>query len=98
MSYRFATMPTDTVLPAQAARVFFDGIFAEPRLSHPEGVAVGPDGWIWCGSENGEILRIAPDGSHAERSPRPAASRSASPSMETVRSSPATSSMRRSSG
>jgi sugar lactone lactonase YvrE len=46
--------------------VFFDGVFSEPRLQHPEGVAVGPDGWVWCGSENGQILRVAPDGSHIE--------------------------------
>jgi sugar lactone lactonase YvrE len=46
--------------------VLFDGIFSEPRLQHPEGVAVGPDGWIWCGSENGQILRVAPDGSQIE--------------------------------
>ena len=48
------------VLPPDRARVLFDGVFTEPRLQHPEGVAVGPDGWIWCGSENGEILRIDP--------------------------------------
>lgn len=48
-------------------RVFFDGIWSEPRLSHPEGVAVGPDGWIWCGNQDGEICRIAPDGSRIER-------------------------------
>ena len=52
-----------TVLPLERASVLFDGIFSEPRLQHPEGVAVGPDGWIWCGSENGQILRLAPDGS-----------------------------------
>ncbi len=46
--------------------MFFDGIFTEPRLQHPEGVAIGPDGSVWCGSENGEVLRIAPDGSRAE--------------------------------
>jgi sugar lactone lactonase YvrE len=55
-----------TVLPMDRARVFFDGVFSEPRLQHPECVAVGPDGWIWCGSENGQIMRIAPDGSHIE--------------------------------
>lgn len=48
-------------------RVFFDGIWSEPRLSHPEGVAVGPDGWIWCGNQDGDICRIAPDGSSIER-------------------------------
>src|SRR5690348_5571311 len=55
------------VLPMDRANVFFDGIFSEPRLQHPEGVAIGPDGWIWCGSENGEVLRIRPDGSAIER-------------------------------
>jgi gluconolactonase len=55
-----------TVLPASRAAVFFDGTFSTPRLQHPEGVAVGPDGWVWCGSENGQILRIAPDGSGIE--------------------------------
>ena len=66
MSYHFATAEK-TVLPADRARVFFDGIFSDPRLQHPEGVAVGPDGWIWCGSENGEILRIDPNGETIER-------------------------------
>ena len=62
---RFGTAER-TVLPAEAAQVFFQGIFATPRLQHPEGVAVGPDGAVWCGSENGQILRIAPDGSAIE--------------------------------
>lgn len=48
-------------LDASRATVFFDGTFSAPRLQHPEGVAVGPDGFIWCGSENGQILRITPD-------------------------------------
>ncbi|MEM7026010.1 MAG: SMP-30/gluconolactonase/LRE family protein [Pseudomonadota bacterium] len=56
-----------TVLPRDRASVFFDGVFGDPRLQHPEGVAVGPDGWIWCGSENGEVLRIDPGGSKIER-------------------------------
>ena len=55
-----------TVLPQSRAAVLFDGPFTTPRLQHPEGVAVGPDGWIWAGSENGRILRIAPDGSTIE--------------------------------
>ncbi len=55
-----------TVLPMARAAVFFDGVFSEPRLQHPEGVAIGPDGWVWCGSENGQILRIAPDASRIE--------------------------------
>ncbi len=55
-----------TALPMTRATVFFDGIFTTPRLQHPECVAIGPDGFVWCGSENGEIMRIAPDGSAIE--------------------------------
>jgi sugar lactone lactonase YvrE len=65
MKHSFSTA-LSTVLPIERAVVFFDGTFSEPRLQHPEAVAIGPDGWIWCGSENGEILRIAPDGSRIE--------------------------------
>jgi hypothetical protein len=65
MTHSFSTAPS-TVLPIERAVVLFDGTFSEPRLQHPEAVAIGPDGWIWCGSENGEILRIAPDGSRIE--------------------------------
>ena len=63
---RFATAE-QPVLGLARASVHFDGIFSEPRLAHPECVAIGPDGWIWCGSETGDILRIAPDGSTIER-------------------------------
>ena len=59
--YRFATAEAP-VLPMERASILFDGTFSDPRLQHPEGVAVGPDGWVWCGSEIGQILRIAPDG------------------------------------
>ena len=62
---RFATAETP-VLPPERASVFFDGIFSIPRLQHPEGVAVGPGGEVWCGSENGQILKIARDGSRIE--------------------------------
>src|SRR3954454_7205424 len=47
-------------------RFFCDGATSEPRLSHPEGVAVHPDGSVWCGGELGQIYRIAPDGSDRE--------------------------------
>ena len=50
------------LLDMKAASVFFDGIFATPRLAHPEGVAVHADGSVWCGTENGDLLRIAADG------------------------------------
>ena len=63
--FHFATAASP-VLPMERARVFFDGVFSAPRLQHPEGVAVGPDGWIWCGTKNGQIMRVAPDGSHIE--------------------------------
>ena len=65
MEHRFTTGAA-TVLPQSRARVLFDGVFSEPRLQHPEGLAVGPDGWIWCGSENGQILRLSPDGDRIE--------------------------------
>lgn len=55
------------LLDISAARVFFDGIFSTPRLAHPEGVAVHADGSVWCGTETGDLLRIAPDGSGVTR-------------------------------
>jgi sugar lactone lactonase YvrE len=54
-------------LPISAARVFFEGVFSEPRVAHPEGVAIHADGSVWCGTEWGEIIRIAADGSRHER-------------------------------
>jgi sugar lactone lactonase YvrE len=77
MTHRFATAEK-TVLPEQRAHVFFDGIFTEPRLQHAECVAIGPDGHVWCGSENGEVLRIPPDGSRCERRSLPTPESSAS--------------------
>lgn len=55
------------LLDISAARVFFDGIFTTPRVAHPEGVAVHKDGSVWCGTENGDLLRIAADGASFER-------------------------------
>lgn len=46
--------------------VLCDGAVTEPRLSHPEGVAVDAAGNIWCGGDRGEIYRVAPDGSTRE--------------------------------
>ncbi len=54
-------------LPLERARVFYDGAVNEPRLTHPEGVAVHPDGSVWCGTGTGDILRIEADGKRAER-------------------------------
>ncbi|MEM7022347.1 MAG: SMP-30/gluconolactonase/LRE family protein [Pseudomonadota bacterium] len=61
MTFSFTT-GGETILPTLAASVFFDGLFTDPKLSHPEGVAVGPDGWIWAANENGQIFKITPDG------------------------------------
>lgn len=55
------------LLTMSDARVFRDGIFSEPRIAHPEGVAVHADGSVWCGTETGDLLRIAPDGSGLTR-------------------------------
>jgi sugar lactone lactonase YvrE len=65
IEHRFST-GGPSILPQSRASVFFDGLFTVPRLQHPEGIAIGPDGWIWTGSENGQILRIAPDASVVE--------------------------------
>lgn len=54
------------ILPDSAVSVFFDGTFSTPRLAHPEGVAVHPDGTVWAGTENGDLVRIAADGSGIE--------------------------------
>jgi gluconolactonase len=56
----------EPILPLESAEVFFDGIFSEPRLRHPEGIAIDADGDIWCGGETGEIYRISADGSRIE--------------------------------
>ena len=56
----------EPILPLESAEVFFDGIFSEPRLRHPEGIAIDADGDIWCGGETGEIYRISADGSSIE--------------------------------
>ena len=55
------------LLEMSAARVFFDGIFTNPRVAHPEGVAVHRDGSIWCGTETGDLLRLAANGGSVER-------------------------------
>ena len=57
----------ETVLEIEAAQVFYDGLLTEPRLDHPEGLAVHRDGSIWCGGERGQIYRIEPDGSSMEQ-------------------------------
>jgi gluconolactonase len=56
----------EPILPLDSAEVFFDGIFSEPRLRHPEGIAIDASGDIWCGGETGEIYRISADGSGIE--------------------------------
>jgi gluconolactonase len=56
----------EPILPLDSAEVFFDGIFSEPRLRHPEGIAIDASGDILCGGETGEIYRISADGSGIE--------------------------------
>ena len=50
------------LLDDDAVSVFFDGTTTDPQLDHPEGVAVHPDGSVWCGGERGQIYRLDPDG------------------------------------
>ncbi|TCO55888.1 SMP-30/gluconolactonase/LRE family protein [Actinocrispum wychmicini] len=47
-------------------RIFIDGTLGEPRLDHPEGLAVHPDGSVWCGGEAGQIYRIDAEGTAIE--------------------------------
>jgi len=54
------------VLPIDQCRAFYDGTVSEPRLLHPEGVAVDAAGNVWCGGELGQIYRIQADGSRLE--------------------------------
>lgn len=54
------------VLSIDKCRVFHDGTVTEPRLLHPEGVAVDREGYVWCGGELGQIYRISADGSALE--------------------------------
>lgn len=56
----------EPIIPIERAKIFFDGTFSEPRLRHPEGVAVDEDGNIWCGGEGGEIYRIQGDASRID--------------------------------
>ena len=46
--------------------VFFDGTLTDPQLDHPEGVAVHPDGSVWCGGERGQIFRLNAAGTSIE--------------------------------
>lgn len=57
----------NTVLDAGAASIFYDGLLTEPRLDHPEGLAIHRDGSVWCGGERGQIYRIEHDGSSMEQ-------------------------------
>jgi sugar lactone lactonase YvrE len=52
----------DMLLDGSAASVFFDGTITDPQLDHPEGLAVHPDGSIWCGGERGQIYRLDAEG------------------------------------
>jgi sugar lactone lactonase YvrE len=54
------------VIPFEQSSVFFEGLFTEPRLKHPEGLAIDSNGNVWCGGEDGQIYRIAADGSSIE--------------------------------
>ncbi len=85
----------ETVLDIGAAKVFYDGLLTEPRLDHPEGLAVHRDGSIWCGGERGQIYRIEPDGSSMEQVASTGGFLRAWPSTPKTTSTSATSSTQR---
>jgi gluconolactonase len=59
-------MSTEPLLDLSAARVFVDASVGAIRLDHAEGVAVHPDGSVWCGGEAGQVYRIPPEGGSLE--------------------------------
>lgn len=67
MSLGWTGAQNPSVLPLSAMSVYFDGQYSEPRLHHPEGVAIGPDGAVWCGNAEGDILRIGPGTGRIEK-------------------------------
>lgn len=67
MSFKPSWNGKEALLSIERAGVFFDGIFTEPQLNHPEGIAIDTNGDIWCGGERGEIFRIAQDGGKIEQ-------------------------------
>jgi sugar lactone lactonase YvrE len=58
--------PTSGLLDPGRASVFFDGAVTDPQLDHPEGLAVAPDGSVWCGGERGQIFRVDPAGTSVD--------------------------------
>ncbi|OCT15415.1 hypothetical protein A8709_15150 [Paenibacillus pectinilyticus] len=66
MAYYPSWQGKQAVIPFEDGEVFFDGIFTEPQLNHPECLVFDEYGNIWCGGEKGEIYRIASDGSRIE--------------------------------
>jgi sugar lactone lactonase YvrE len=52
------------VIRLEDMNIWFDGMFGEPRLAHPEGICVDSNGDIWCSGEEGQIYRIYRDGSN----------------------------------
>lgn len=56
----------EPILSLDNAEIFFDGVFSEPRLRHPEGIAIDKSGDVWCGGETGDIYRISAEGSGIE--------------------------------
>ena len=59
-------MSTDPILALAAASVLVDASVGPVRLDHAEGVAVHPDGSVWCGGEAGQVYRIPPEGGTLE--------------------------------
>lgn len=56
----------NALLTMDRAKVLVDGIFSEPRIAHPEGVAVDGQGNVWCGTETGDLIRVEPDAPEPE--------------------------------
>ena len=48
------------LLDLDRAQVLVDGVFTDPRIAHPEGVALDSTGRLWCGTETGDLISVDP--------------------------------------
>lgn len=56
-----------SVVSMEQVSIVFDGTMTTPQLDHAEGLAIDPDGVVYCGGERGQIYRLELDGGKFEQ-------------------------------